>query len=654
MARPAWPHIFLNDRFGVMEVLNKRQEAIIAILKNSDDWMTGKELCAFFNVSDRTIRSDIVFINQYYNETVIKSDDKNGYHLNAAALSKLNIQPELTIIQSSFERCLYIIQELLFKESELNLLNVIDKLYVSYSTLENDLREIKKLLEPYPALKLVRRKNYIYLRGNEESIRKFYVNLLMKKIKENILNLDIMAGIFTDYDFSAVRVLLEDVLKKYNYCIRRMEFPVVIAYVGTAVERMLHRDYIQTPRMDQNIADSMELIIADEFYNELSEILPIEVKRDETAVLALILFGKRQVDIETMELPLSRDFAVDDLVNEILQEINIQFELDLREDEILKKSLSAHILLLIERKKNDMHITNLCLDELKYKYPFIFEMAVWVASLIKERLDIAPDENDITFFEQQLGGALERVNHDDKYRVIIINPNDQSLANLCMEKIKNMFYERVTIIGSMNYFEREAVLKAKPDLILTTLPIEHNLDILTVVISIFVNLDDEIKVFKALNLLDNNKLKSEFASTIKTMMEPRFFYVDLDLDTPQKVLSFMSDELYSAGLVEQNFKDEVLKREGFSPTSYIYSFAIPHPLSPISRESRVSVALLKKPIQWGDFQVKLVLLLSIKKDNQKITRVFFNWLSNVVSDSKKLALIMKTRSYDEFMNNIIE
>jgi len=281
-------------------------------------------------------------------------------------------------------------------------------------------------------------------------------------------------------------------------------------------------------------------------------------------------------------------------------------------------------------------------------------MAIKVGEIIENNLNVSIDENDISFIEQHLGAALERMNYKDKYRVIIINPNNQALSRLCTKKIAGIFHERITVASCMNYFEEKEVSRIKPDLILTTFPLEHNLDILTVQISIFINSEDEIKIFKALNLLDNKRFKEEFVTSFRSMMEPRFFYFDLDLDTPEEVLSFMSDELYNAGLVDKDFKEAVLKREELSPTSFVYSFAIPHPLTAISKESKIAVALLKRPIQWGEFKVKLVLLLAIQKDNEKIIRTFFDWLSDIVGDPKKLTSIMKIKNYDEFISLILK
>ena len=632
-------------------MLNERQKKIIKILKDNKNGMTGRELSEFLNVSDRTIRSDIEYINRY-NNALIESNVKSGYHLNLEA--NLNAYLENIIPQTSFERYFYIIHELLFKKNGLNLVYLADKLFVSSSSIENDLKQIKIMLKPYFSLKLVRRKNYIYLEGNEEDKRKLYVNLLLKKIEGNFLNLDFLAAQFTDFDLLDVKKWLESIFEKHCYNVREIEFLVIIIYTGVAIERILCHYYIKISKEQENIADSTEFVIAREFFKKASEELHIELLEDEINYLTLILLKKTGNGSNGTAFLLNSGYTVNQLVNDILQEIYIQFDVDLRNDEDLKEGLVNHIQLLLERKKKNIDVSNFYLDELKYKYPLFFEMAVLAGKLIKDKLNVGIDENDISFIAQHIGGAVERMDSKNKYKVIMINPNNQALSSLCIKKLQSMFHERMIIVGCMNYFEKKKVINMKPDLILTTLPLVHNLNILTVQISIFINSEDETKIYQALNLLDQKKLKEEFAASIKTMMEPRFFYMDLDLDTPKEVLNFMSDKLIEAGLVEESFKEAVLKREELSPTSFIYSFAVPHPLNAMSKESKISIAFLKKPIQWGEFQVKLVLLLAIEDEKQKTIRIFFDWLSSMVSDSKKLCSLMQVKSYDEFINHIIE
>lgn len=351
-------------------LLNERREKIITLLKNNKGWMTGKEMSELLNVSDRTIQSDIANINLYYDNIMIESDIRNGYHLNEEASLSLNTHQENIIPQTSFQRCFYIIYELLFKKNELNLIYLMDKLFISDSSLENDIKEIKKMLEFYPGLILKRHKYYISLEGSEDNKRELYTNLLIKKIRKNCFNMDCLAAFFPDLNFYDIKELLEKIFKKYDYTIREMEFPAVMAYIGVAIKRMLYNNYIKTDSLNEKIINSKELSISQEFYKSISENLHIMINDDENNFLALLLYGKsRTITDNKTSLPDS-DFNVNQLVSEILEKLFIQFDIDLRDDKDLTEGLSNHIMQLLVRKKKKVNISNLYLDELKYKYPF--------------------------------------------------------------------------------------------------------------------------------------------------------------------------------------------------------------------------------------------------------------------------------------------
>lgn len=617
--------------------------------------MIGRELSSFLNVSDRTIRSDIECINRYYNNTLIESSVRKGYHLSDNISAHLNISSENVIPQTSFQRCIYIIKKLLFEKKEINLVDLMNKIFVSDFSIENDLRQIKGMIKSYPTLKLVRHKEYIHLEGNEQNKRIFYKDILIKEMKGNFLNLDRLAYLFTDFDLLFVKDMLEETFEKYSYRIREIEIPVLMIDIGITVERIASNNYMQKSQRDETIKSCIEYTIAHEFYKKVSKSLNIILIEDEIILFALMLRGeKRMNDTDNIINFNNSDYNVNQLLSDILQDIYLQFDVDFREDEDLKAGLSTHIQLLLERINKNIDISNVYLDEIKRKYPLLFEIAIRVSEFMQIKLKININENDISFIAQHLGGAFERKENKNKYRVIIINPNSQALSSLCVKKVESAFHERINIVECTNYFEMKKVLKAKPDMILTTLHLEHNLNILTVQISIFINGEDESKIFQALNLLDSNGFKEEFALNIKVMMESRFFYMHLDLGTPKEVISFMSNELYQEGLVERDFEDAVLKRENLSPTSFVYSFAVPHPLKAQSNKSKIAIALLKKPIQWGDFQVKLVLLLAVREDEQKILCTFFDWLSSMVNNSSQLSALMNVSNYDEFIKHIIE
>ena len=338
----------------------------------------------------------------------------------------------------------------------------------------------------------------------------------------------------------------------------------------------------------------------------------------------------------------------------MLDVIHSDFDIDFCQDSDLKIGLKMHMQSLMERQMKHVEVSNVYLQEIKRKYPLVFEMGIRVARYLEEQLGEEINENEIGFLSLHLGSAFERANLSGKYRVVMIYPHDQALSNMCVRKVENRFGERMGIVECLNFFEEKTIQRIKPDLILTTLPLKHDLDITTIQISLFVNLEDESRIFQALNLLDKKRFQKEFQEGIKGMIEPEFFYTDLEVSNSEDVINFMCDRLYTAGYTPENFKESVLKRETMSATSFTYSFAVPHSFDVLSIKSNISVAILKKPIAWGAFDVKLVILLAINEEDRYMLKMFFDWLSNAVSDANRFATLLESKDYNDFINRIVE
>ena len=73
-----------------------------------------------------------------------------------------------------------------------------------------------------------------------------------------------------------------------------------------------------------------------------------------------------------------------------------------------------------------------------------------------------------------------------------------------------------------------------------------------------------------------------------------------------------------------------------------------------AKKSCISVAILKTPMNWGEYSVRLVILLAIRDVDRKLLRVFFDWLSSVVSDSVKMSRLLQAKSREEFLERILE
>lgn len=636
-------------------MLSKRQKKIIMLMSENKEWIVGRELAKLLGVSDRTIRNDIAGINNFYEDVLIESNVRQGYRIDEYKMQSLNIEISEIIPQTSEERCAYIIQELLFGKSKINLVLLQEKIFISESSLDNDIKKIRRLLSRYPSLKIIRRSNYIELTGSEEEKRSLYKNLLTDETKGNFLNLNKIASLFKDFDLIRVKTILEETLNEYHYHVRELSIPRLMMHIGITVERMIRYNFIKTDRGSKELKNSVEYEIAEKFFYKVASEINIKIVEDEVVLFALLLLGKKGASYSNEIVKEKVDYSTSDLVLNIIDDIKTTFDIDFSDDNEFKVGLEMHIMFLLERHIHNIEVDNVYLQEIKRKYPLIFEMGVRVCKLLEEQIHIRIKENEIAFIALHLGAAYERANLKYKYKVVMIYPYNQTLSDLCLQKVMNRFSDRIEIIECMNFFEVSAIEDLKPDLILTTLPLEHRLDILTIEISLFVNHKDESNIFQALNRLDEIRYKDDFQFLILRLIKKEFFYTGIKGETPTEIISQMCDKLYDKGYVTDEFKESVLQRESISATSFVYGFSVPHSINGRATiQSTLSIAILNNPIRWGEFDVRFVILLAITEDNRKLLRVFFDWLSSIISNSSKFTSMLEVKNYEEFVENILK
>lgn len=619
--------------------MNNRQQRIIDILYDYDEWVTGKELASMLSVSDRTIRSDIEHINKEYECTLIEANRRKGYHLDEMLTSVKGITTKSVIPQTSQERVSWIIKELLFKQ-EINLIELQDRIYVSGYTIDNDLRNIRRILNEYPSLKVVRVKNHIRLEGNENEKRSVYKHLLESEIKGNFTNISALSHLWKDFNLIDVVEIFKNVCANNHYKFKNVSLPMLMMHAGIAIERIRNKNYLYETQSDCTGID-LEYRVSKDFFEELSQKLGIPYVEEEVVKFAFLLEGRgSHVDLKAES---------QQLVEEVLLDIKDCFDIDFRDDEELYNSLVIHIQSLLDRIKVDKPNTTAYLKEIKRQYPLVFEMAIHASDVISKATGKPLVEDEISYLALHFGTAYERHINTQKYRVVMIIPHNQMLAKACMDKIETRFRERMEIIKVFPFFENNMIASLHPDLILTVVPLQHELSIKTVSISLFVNYEDESQIFQALNQLDREKYHDQFCHIVKKLIGQETFFIKKDIASKEDAINYLCDNLIQLGYATQEYKEDVFKREEMAGTAFVQGFAVPHAIIVQPLRSTISVMVLKNPVKWGKYEVRLILLLSISEQDNQMLHTFFDWLSNVLIDYNQLMQFIEADNYQQFM-----
>ncbi|OFU53273.1 PTS sugar transporter subunit IIA [Aerococcus sp. HMSC10H05] len=111
-----------------------------------------------------------------------------------------------------------------------------------------------------------------------------------------------------------------------------------------------------------------------------------------------------------------------------------------------------------------------------------------------------------------------------------------------------------------------------------------------------------------------------------------------DANSTAEVIRELADTLFECGHITdiEKFMDSVFEREREIPTSIGNGIAIPHGKSDVVLTSKISLAVLKKPIVWdgSDDEVKYIFLLAIKDGDQgdNHLRTLANLASRLMDD----------------------
>lgn len=634
--------------------MNKRQEKIIAFLEKEGTWIKGKDLALIMHVSTRTIRSDMEAINDQFEDGYIESSYQQGYRLVLEKKSLAASNTNNDVPQTPKERCDYILKRLL-SVKEIHMSDLCEEVFASSYTIEQDLRLIRERQLYDTSLELVYKKGWLKLAGDEYEKRRLFKKLLMSEVEENFFNLDVVAKLYPEFDLYKAKEILSGCMDQYGFKVREMEYPMLLMHIGVALKRMLQFQQLDLENENARLENTVEYEIADDFYNRMGRLYQIEINKNEKQLLALLLLGKKAQDY-TQDTYVFKGNVIDlkKLTKKILDAVYDTFGIDLKEDEDLIQGLSLHMQSLFSRVENNTSIHNVYLDEVRKTFPLIYDMAVYAGQKLKDLTRIEISQDEIGFLALHFGASYNKSAFSKRYRAVVIFPDNQTLKNVMIHKVRTQFEERMIIADVLDSFEEKKIKTINPDLILTSTPLNHSLNIPTLEISIFYTSQNEGAIFALLNKLDKEKGKVEFENQIKKLIKPEFFIESLKGDRVENIIRQICTPLIEKGYIPPEYSAAVLERESFAPTSFAAGFALPHAFECDALKSVISVAFLDKPVKWGSYEVDFILLLAIRQADQKLLSVFFDWWIGLVQDDIRFSRLKRQRNYAAFMNAVLE
>ncbi|BCA84540.1 PTS fructose transporter subunit IIA [Enterococcus saigonensis] len=621
----------------------KRQKEMIAYLtKNQQRWVTAGELAEFCGCTTRTIRNQVAQINETEQQILSSSQ---GYRIDTNMKIRHRKHND---INEDRKAQLFL---LLLKSTVagIDLYDLADTLYVSESTLKNDIQILRQEIQT-KNLKLSIRENTIRLIGSERDKRRYMISLLynegdyQEKLKYHIQD---MIG---EISLADLEQRVRDVLALHKIKINQYSMNNIVLHFAISIERIRQGNDLKLVKNSLLKEDSSEYQLSKEITDILSHFYQIVFSDSEIQQLALLFVGLQNEFLANhKESSLSEfvDFRFIETLQEVLKEVKETYLIDLQDEAFFNK-LAIHLQSLYNRSQYEHFTRNSSLLDIKTAYPLTYDIAVYISMLLQEKLAIWFNDDEISFIALHIGAYLESKKDSGPTLRVLVDVNDyHDFETTNIKNLRNTLGEDIAIIEV-----KDRVREIKEcDVYLTS---DHEKATET---------NGAVCVHPILTRKDLEKVQKRVAAKKKSCWRKKMFqlidrFVVEDLyfgqfdpvdSMPKDIRKKMFQKMLHANYVGEEFAATMEKREEMSPTSFPSGIAVPHSIEQNAQKSAISVMTLQENIRWCEYSVEMVALVAIAQEESKEFNDFFETFIAIVSEPINVKLLADTDNFTEFI-----
>lgn len=623
--------------------MNDKVNQFVETLLQYHTPVPAKVIASSLGVTPRTIRNYVRTINHQKN---IITNTKEGLIINhEEGLQLLDRLDEMSEIpQTSIERGYYLITQLIiYKKNDLNLFDLSDDLYVSYSTLKNDIARMNKDYNSFNVYFSVKHDILTY-QGKEKDIRKLASYVISKEAKNQFSSFDILKNIFGDAFITQIQSILNQAYGAYHITVNDFSIMNTIMHLAILISRASNDQLNEKESFTYKSAEEEKMV--KEITNVIEETFNIhfnETERDEIALL---------ISSNTYEHPDTSGLVHDDLYYfsvSLVNEINETFYVRLDRESFLPLFI-MHLKNLLTRCKNNSFVANPMTDTIKKISPVIYDIAVFVALKFKDYSHYSLTDDEIAFIAMHIGTAIDlSAEEPDHIKTALVCPQYGDMVQQLTDTLAKSFADDLKITHIVSSPEET---DEKDEFIISVIPINKPLNQDYICISPFLNDQSISQIQNKISQLRKKQKNRWFKKNFNQYFDPDLFVYTTEDMTPDQIIHLLTNKMIAQGIVPDNFEEQVKEREEACPTSF-RDFAIPHAAHISAYSTRVGVLISHSGIRWHNKTVYIVLLLAVNEYDKNIFMELYNTLVSTLSDEMTINEIRNIKTFAAFENIII-
>ena len=618
-----------------------RQNKLLTRLVGAGNWVTAASLADYLGVTPRSVRTYVAALNARVADGVVVESGTQGYRAGPAARAALRedaVEPG-----TPRARLHQLVRRLLESDTPLDVHDTADEIYVSSATVESDLARVRSFVSG-SGLTLERQGSQIWLQGTEMAHRRVLSRLVHDQTEMQSLDFPALMRVLGEGSVGAEAYArfksdLVDALGRLGYFVNEYAIADVLMHVAIAADRVARGRPLAT---GTTLARDDSVAVG-EVLDELA-IRHFGIRFNEgdreflTTVVLSRIAAPRLEAVQTVARHRVNP-TVSQAVLDACDAASAEFLIDLSGEDFTWR-LILHVQNLLERAPGSEWSRNPLTRTLKASYPMIFEVAVYIATRLNERLGIPVVDEEIAYIAMHVGARLERSRSDaTPPTATIVCPGYHDLDSLLRSSLDRSLGSTLEVVRVETRADPDWA-SIDSDLVLTTIPPPESSDRI-VVIPLFLTDADVERVHAAAMRVRRIRRLARLRTELEKYFAPGAFVRDLDPDADEEsIIRRLGALLVAEGVIDDDYVERSIERERMSSTAFTDELAVPHALSMTASRTAIAVGMADRPIPWGESRVQVVVMVAFSESDRAAFQTVFEQLVEVFSEHDSVQRLM--------------
>ncbi|UNP85477.1 PRD domain-containing protein [Staphylococcus equorum] len=604
----------------------RHAKLIRLILNNSNDYLSANEIANYLNVSNRTVRSDIKYINSELVKELIVSVKGRGYKMNRTLYSVEQLAEIVTAYTNKeSEILLKIGYQLLMHQQPMTVDQLENDFGLTRSEVNDYLKRIQSWCTSFDINVNISKKKGITVNGNEMNIRNAILHLNQLSTKHQTVEQFILNEI-PEAHIQMIFQIIKNNLSDYQ-----------IQTSDIRIRQLLIHLIIIFKRNNDNdaswVVDEESQIIAQHCIDEINRKLAYGLS-DETAKLFSFFisyyFNKYDLGLEKVFVK----SYIDRMIYQMEKSVGVNFT----KDKALRDNVYSHFSRTYLRIAKNVYINNPLTEDIKKHYPFVFNTLYETVNHLSKDAKINLVEDEIAFLALHFQSSIDR-NEKNCFNIVITCYYGLGISSLLEAKIANLD-DRIHVIDTLKLENVSEYDFSGVDALITT----HFIDKFQV--------PDTLQVMEVSPLFSNedaNKIQSFIRHKQNPVLnQDELAAIQFDVHSDKQELTEASYVFEQAQIifgdnhsVSEKYIQSALEREKFSSTFIGNGISIPHGDPEKVLKSHVVIFKNMQGFGWKQNRAKLVFFLAIAEQDIPAMKKIIHTIANLTENDVDQLLVLE-------------